>query len=666
MPSGNGIFANSALGSAPQHAKDCPMGFFTNLSIRNKVIAAFSAILLFTISLGLFSLTRIQVIKTSSAALEGNILALEEIGAMAKDAQQLTALIALAQSQTDAANAASILANVPAVQQDYTAQWNLYQPSMDSGEESTYGNAFNTAFSQLSSTASTIATDISSGDHADAQNLLNNDVKSQLASFTTAIKSDIAYQDNQSSTLNNDSLAAAAASTLWISIILAIMATATVLVGWLMVRGIAHPVTGMTAAMRKLAAQDFTAKIPGAGRRDEIGAMASAVQVFKENGLERQKLEAEAAEFQKNLDKKLKDMEAAFEASGAAQKEVVEGLAASLAKLAKGDLTARLNQEVDASYAALKSDFNQAMASLQETMKSIAANTSGVRSGAAEITSASDDLARRTEQQAATLEQTAAALDEVTATVRKTAENASGARDLVAAAKENADTSNSIVSETVTAMTGIESSSKQIGNIIGVIDEIAFQTNLLALNAGVEAARAGDAGRGFAVVATEVRALAQRSADAAKEIKTLISASGAQVETGVRLVGETGKSLTRIADQVAKLNALVTDIAASAKEQATGLAEVNTAVNQMDQTTQQNAAMVEQSTAAAHSLAGEAEELARLVGQFALGEAAQLATPHRAAPAKSRIPVHAPAPRQKPAAPKPAPQPAGANQWDDF
>ena len=190
------------------------------------------------------------------------------------------------------------------------------------------------------------------------------------------------------------------------------------------------------------------------------------------------------------------------------------------------------------------------------------------------------------------------------------------------AAKADAENSGEVVRETVSAMSGIEASSKQIGNIIGVIDEIAFQTNLLALNAGVEAARAGDAGRGFAVVATEVRALAQRSADAAKEIKTLISASSQQVDAGVKLVGETGKALGRIVEQVAKLNGLVGDIAASAQEQATGLDEVNTAVNQMDQVTQQNAAMVEQSTAASHSLAEEAEELARLVGQFRIGEIA--------------------------------------------
>jgi methyl-accepting chemotaxis protein len=223
---------------------------------------------------------------------------------------------------------------------------------------------------------------------------------------------------------------------------------------------------------------------------------------------------------------------------------------------------------------------------------------------------ASEDLSQRTVQQAASLEETAAALDEITATIRKTAEGANEARQLVAAAKTDAARSGEVVKETVAAMIGIEGSSRQISNIIGVIDEIAFQTNLLALNAGVEAARAGDAGRGFAVVATEVRTLAQRSATAAKEIKALISASSAQVATGVTLVGETGKALNRTLAQVEKINNLIVDIAASAREQATGLQQVNITMSQMDQVTQQNAAMVEQATASSNSLAMEAEALA--------------------------------------------------------
>ncbi len=293
----------------------------------------------------------------------------------------------------------------------------------------------------------------------------------------------------------------------------------------------------------------------------------------------------------------------------------------ALSQLAEGDLEQRITVALIPSLDKLRVDFNGAISKLQGTMVSVTANAASMQNGGAEISHAADDLSRRTEQQAASLEETAAALDQITATVRRTAEGAHEASDVVRAATEDAEHSGEIVRKAVEAMSAIEKSSSQIGQIIGVIDEIAFQTNLLALNAGVEAARAGDAGRGFAVVASEVRALAQRSADAAKEIKALISASSQQVTTGVGLVGETGASLGRIVKQVAQINTLVTDIAASAQEQASGLAQVNTAVNQMDQVTQQNAAMVEQSTAASHSLARDAEELAHIVAQFKVGAA---------------------------------------------
>jgi methyl-accepting chemotaxis protein len=254
-------------------------------------------------------------------------------------------------------------------------------------------------------------------------------------------------------------------------------------------------------------------------------------------------------------------------------------------------------------------------------MRAVATSASAIQSGAREISTASDDLSRRTEQQAASLEETAAALDEITATVKKSAEGAKHAREVVGAADTDAKNGAVVVKQAVEAMDAIAHSSGQIGQIIGVIDEIAFQTNLLALNAGVEAARAGEAGRGFAVVASEVRALAQRSADAAKEIKGLISTSTSQVDMGVKLVAETGQALERIISQVSEINTVVAEIASGAQEQATGLAQVNTAINQMDQTTQQNATMVEESTAASHSLSQETSQLSGLIGRFQTGAA---------------------------------------------
>jgi methyl-accepting chemotaxis protein len=319
------------------------------------------------------------------------------------------------------------------------------------------------------------------------------------------------------------------------------------------------------------------------------------------------------------------------------QAKVVRGLAEGLGALVHGDLTARINQPFPGEYEQLRSDFNSAMNALQEAMKTIVVNAGGIRTGAGEISQASDDLSRRTEQQAASLEQTAAALDEITATVRKTAEGSKQANNVVATARADAEASGQVVQETVSAMAEIEKSSKQISQIIGVIDEIAFQTNLLALNAGVEAARAGEAGRGFAVVASEVRALAQRSSEAAKEIKGLISASSGHVETGVGLVGEAGRALQGIVLKVNEISGLVSEIAASAQEQATALAEVNTAINQMDQVTQQNAAMVEESTAASHSLTHEAEELMSLMSRFQTGAVAQAGGGAKA-PAKNKPP----------------------------
>ncbi|HML29181.1 MAG TPA: methyl-accepting chemotaxis protein, partial [Hyphomicrobium sp.] len=299
---------------------------------------------------------------------------------------------------------------------------------------------------------------------------------------------------------------------------------------------------------------------------------------------------------------------------------VVASLGTALSELAEGNLETTVYAEFAPEFEKLKRDFNSAASQLRSTIELVKKGAGSIRIGTEEISQASDDLSRRTENQAASLEETAAAVKEITDTVGKTAQGATHARETVSVAKSDAEKSGEIVRKAIAAMNGIETSSKQISQIIGVIDEIAFQTNLLALNAGVEAARAGDAGRGFAVVASEVRALAQRSAEAAKEIKGLISASTGQVAQGVQLVGETGLALTRIVSQVAEINDIVTGIATSANEQAHGLGQVNTAVNEMDQVTQQNAAMVEEATAATQTLAQQTEELVRLVSRFRTGD----------------------------------------------
>ena len=298
------------------------------------------------------------------------------------------------------------------------------------------------------------------------------------------------------------------------------------------------------------------------------------------------------------------------------QGHVVRLLGDGLTKLSDGDLESAIDEEVPVAYEKLRSDFNSTVGALKTAISSVVHNADSIRNETNEITSAADDLSRRTEKQAATLEETAAALDELTASVRSAAQGADDASKMSAEAQTNAQQGGEIARQAMNAMDGIKTSSQEISKITSVIDDIAFQTNLLALNAGVEAARAGEAGRGFAVVATEVRALAQRSSDAAREINTLISSSGDQVKQGVDLVDRTGEALSAIVTSVAEISNRVSAIATSAREQSSGLAEINTAVNELDHVTQQNAAMFEETTAASHALTAEADALANAVAHF--------------------------------------------------
>ena len=429
----------------------------------------------------------------------------------------------------------------------------------------------------------------------------------------------------------------------------------------------------IAGATEKLARGDATVDVDGLARGDELGAIVNSLTVFRDNQLHLEQLRQEQEATRTATEAERRRTEEAERALAEEQRLVVSSLADALDKLATGDLTIRLGTAFPGEYEKLRTDFNAAVEKLEEVLRSIATSTASINSGSAEISNGAEDLSRRTEHQAATLEETAAALDEITATVQKTAQGANAGRDAVGAAKADAERSGDVVSRAVVAMNAIEKSAREISQIIGVVDEIAFQTNLLALNAGVEAARAGDAGKGFAVVASEVRGLAQRSADAAKEIKGLISASSQQVEEGVALVGEAGEALRRIVAHVNEISGLVGEIAASAREEAQGLAEVNTAVNQMDQVTQQNAAMVEQATAASRMLADETKELSKLVARFSVSgvetlqyggaaRAPQVAPAPRRAAASAPMTIGATALKAQPAS---AAQ-AAADDWEEF
>ncbi|EJB08215.1 methyl-accepting chemotaxis protein [Rhizobium leguminosarum bv. trifolii WSM597] len=380
-------------------------------------------------------------------------------------------------------------------------------------------------------------------------------------------------------------------------------------------RLISSAVRAMAAKMERLAHGEDLSEFDGGDNGHELGAMARSLMVFQEtkHAKTAADIAAETARLASEEQRQQQERQrvAESEAMEFAFRQISKGLDA----LSTGDLTARIG-DVDARYCVIRDRFNNSVATLESAFDAVIQAVSIIKSGLGEISTATNDLARRTEQQASALEQTVAALSEVTRGVNGMADGASRANDAVTTTRANAENGGEIVNRAILAMNEIQSSSERIESIIGVIDEIAFQTNLLALNAGVEAARAGEAGKGFAVVAQEVRELAQRSANAAKEIKQLISTSSDQVDVGVRLVGESGSSLKQIVSHFNAMSATVTEIALSARDQALSLREVSAAGEQMDKVTQQNAAMVEQTTAAAQGLAYETDRLAALVAQF--------------------------------------------------
>ncbi|WP_337267557.1 HAMP domain-containing methyl-accepting chemotaxis protein [Oryzifoliimicrobium ureilyticus] len=419
---------------------------------------------------------------------------------------------------------------------------------------------------------------------------------------------------------------------------------------WTITKGVISPLNAIGNAMQKLADGDTEIAVFGLDRSDEVGAMAKTVAIFRDNALERRRLEKETEENRALSEQERRENERRRAEEADQVRFAVESLATGLDQLAAGKLNYRISSPFAERLDQVRGDFNSAVTRLEDAMRQVAVNAQGIAAGSSQIKVAASDLSHRTEQQAASVEETAAALEEITTTVADSSRRAEEAGRLVGETRGAAERSGEIVRRAVGAMEEIERSSGEISNIIGVIDDIAFQTNLLALNAGVEAARAGEAGKGFAVVAQEVRELAQRSATAAKEIKTLIGRSAGQVATGVDLVTQTGEALESIVHQVKDIDFNVRSIVEAAREQSTGLNEINQAVGMMDQNTQQNAAMVEESTAASHSLSKEAEELFQLISSFEISghQSAVAGGAHRvAAKSSSPRPIHPASPQPK-------------------
>ncbi|WP_337266487.1 HAMP domain-containing methyl-accepting chemotaxis protein [Oryzifoliimicrobium ureilyticus] len=430
-------------------------------------------------------------------------------------------------------------------------------------------------------------------------------------------------------------------------------------------RLLALPLTLLSGTMKKLAEGDLSVDIPYGSRRNEIGDMAKSMEVFREAATANRRLEAEALENREKAEAERIATQQRIEAEAAERLQAAtSGLAKGLQRLASGDLSFRLEEAFAPDFEALRHDFNQSVSQLSDALSAVTRTALTIETGTKEIAVGADDLSRRTERQAASLEETAAAVTQITSQIANSAKRTELALQTAANANKAAADSSLVVADAENAMHGIETSSHQITGIISAIDEIAFQTNLLALNAGVEAARAGEAGKGFAVVAQEVRELAQRSSNAAREIRQLIANSTAQVENGVNLVRNAGSALNMIVGFIGEINAHTQAIAASAQEQSSGLKEINQAVNEMDQSTQQNAAMVEQSNAAANTLAQEADRLRELIGAFVLpadpsihsAALRQTATAMKSTPS---VQSRAPAPRVQKAV-------GGGSNWQEF
>ncbi len=634
------------------------MSFFTNMKIPGKIALAFTLLVAIVLVSGGLAIYQLAALNEATKNVMNNslpsirVLGLVRSSLVELRRQELTYIVR-ATSLVGQPNAAAetekykqiIIQRIKAtddILQDYSNNY-----IGDEGERAIY-NKINKEWKGYSEITATLFELVGRQSFSEVQAFQFGKSSEYFAQMMVPLDEDIAYND-KGATTSMDIANHTYDQGKVISIIASGIAIMLALFFALLLRGaIAVPISRMTEVMGRLANNDNEVEVPSLGRRDEIGKMAEAVQIFKQNGIEKIRMEQEAQAArvaQAQAEEAQRKREAAIVAEVATvAKAASEGdlerqidlhgkdgfllnlcegvnnlvhltgvaltdVAKVLSAVADGDLTQRIEAAYGGVFGQLKSDVNRTADQLLEIVNSINASAGQIGSAASEVSAGSQDLSERSEQQASALEQTAASMEELASTVRQNAANAQQANQLAAGARETAMAGGQVVSDAIVAMGRIETSSQKIEDIVGLIDEIAFQTNLLALNAAVEAARAGDAGKGFAVVAQEVRNLAQRSAQASREIKTLIAESSSQVRSGVDLVKSAGKTLEDILGGVRRVADIVAEIAAASSEQATGIDQVNAAVSQMDEMTQQNAALVEESTAAAHALAEQSREL---------------------------------------------------------
>ncbi len=636
------------------------MNVFRDRAIATKVSFAFAVVLLIVLLLGGTAVNRLGAVNDRAADVRDNWLPSLGVNGQMVDAikeyrviEARTLIRGFGPTYEDnVATLQKVAARVVKARADYA-------PMIVVGtDDEKFIHEFDAAWASYIKTSAHVIDLVRAGDNAAVSAAYFGEDRAAFDATAEAITKDAAFnvQEGKRSADEGEAIYKSTRVVIFTAIAAAFLLCMGL--GLAIIRSIAHPIKEMTGVMGRLAADDLAATVTGLDRKDEIGQMAGAVQVFKQNAIDKKRMEAEqraADEATRNAEQAQRQRESAIVAevaevakaastgdldrridlsgkdgflltlcegvnnlvhlTGLALKDVASVLGA----VAQGDLTRRITSAYDGVFGQLKGDVNTTADKLFEIVTNI--NKAGVQIGsaAAEVASGSLDLSQRSEEQASALEETAASMEELASTVRQNASNAQQANQLAAGAREVAASGGQVVSEAINAMSRIESSSQKIGDIVGMIDEIAFQTNLLALNAAVEAARAGDAGKGFAVVAQEVRNLAQRSAQASKEIKGLINESTSQVKTGAELVNGAGKTLNDILTSIKRVADIVADIAAASQEQASGIDQVNGAISQMDEMTQQNAALVEESAAAGHALEEQSRELNRLMGFFHTG-----------------------------------------------